>query len=133
MPVNQGPGLAPYDPTQVRPDVHPEQPPEPPVEPPQPMFDPKYVKPLNGLLFIGALTTSFDGLGRTFVLRPLTPCECRTFPSCVTAWPATGGEAADCGGHRWNAGRYRWVVRRGWEWRECQEQGRSGDSRARDE
>jgi len=41
----------------------------------KPEFDPQYVEPFKGLLYVGALTKEFEWLGHTFVIRTLNTNE----------------------------------------------------------
>lgn len=79
MPLPQGEAeqaYAPYDPTDVNPDLA-------PVEPVTttetidealedlPSFDERYIEEFNGLMYLGALVKTFEWVGHTFTIRTL--------------------------------------------------------------
>ena len=57
-----------------------------------PSFDPRYMQDFEGLLYLGALTKSFNWLGHTFVIRTLTQDEVLTVPILMKPWGGTIGE-----------------------------------------
>lgn len=85
MPVPKGesgePTFASYDPTEIHPDLVPGEPPldlaEEVVEDEilDVAFDEKYVEDFDGLMYLGALTKTFEWVGHKFVIRTLTADE----------------------------------------------------------
>ena len=57
-----------------------------------PTFDPRYSEDFEGLLYLGALTRTFNWLGHTFVIRTLTQDEVLTTPILMKPWGGTIGE-----------------------------------------
>jgi hypothetical protein len=98
MPVEDGQEYGSYDPAKVREDRDA----EPDAEQRSglvdaqgqslPSFDQRYVQDFEGLLYLGALTKSFDWLGHAFVIRTLTQDEVLTVPLLIKPWAGTIGE-----------------------------------------
>jgi hypothetical protein len=57
------------------------------------LFDPRYVEPFKGLLYLGALTKQFEWLGHKFVIRTLTTDELLAVPMLIKQWEDTIGHA----------------------------------------
>lgn len=96
--------FAPYDPSGYSANFRP--PTTTPVEPQTPAgqgagappaeapveFDPKVKQEFEGLLFVGALTTTFDYLGHRFVLRTLTQDELLEIALAIKPYVDTSAE-----------------------------------------
>lgn len=52
-------------------------------------FDPKFVEPLVGLLYVGALTRTFEWLGHEFVIHTLSSAETLAIAEVVKPWQST--------------------------------------------
>lgn len=98
------PSYSSYDPTDVRPDLSADPPlssPAPEVDgslpeadaPALPSFDERYVEDFKGLMYLGALTHTFEWLGHKFVIRTLTVDEYLAVALIVKDWAGTIGEA----------------------------------------
>ena len=95
---------APYDPTDVRPQLSADPPPSsdapevdgslpgPDVED-LPMFNEKYVEDFNGLMYLGALTKTFEWVGHKFKIRTLTADEYLLVAILTKPYAGTIGEA----------------------------------------
>ncbi len=57
-----------------------------------PSFDPRYSKPFEGLLYLGALTKEFTWLGHNFVIRTIGPHEQLAIALVVKPYVGTPGE-----------------------------------------
>ena len=97
-------GLAPYDPADVRPQLSPDPPPSsqaPEADGSQlgtdvaealPEFDEKYVEDFNGLMYLGALTKTFEWVGHKFVIRTLSADEYLQVALLTKPYAGTIGE-----------------------------------------
>lgn len=65
---------------------------ERPEEVPLPEFDRRWAEPLQGLLFIGALTKSFTSLGHRFVIKTQTVGEILEIGLLIAPYMGTVGE-----------------------------------------
>lgn len=63
------------------------------VDEESPEFDPRYVEPFEGLIYLGALTKEFEWLGHKFVIRTLTTNEMLIVPLVIKKWEGTIGHA----------------------------------------
>lgn len=106
MPVESEDGsvLSSYDPTSVRPTSSGPPPlsfaPEA-IQEPQPgadanamavPFDPRYVEPFSGLMYLGALTKTFSFVGHTFSIRTLRQDEHLACALLIKEYQGTVGE-----------------------------------------
>jgi hypothetical protein len=92
MPVEDE--YASYDPREVRPDRTNDLP-VPLVDDEGealPTFDERYSEDFEGLLYLGALSKSFEWLGHRFVIRTLNQDELLTVPLLIKQWQGTIGQ-----------------------------------------
>lgn len=92
MPV-EGQEYGSYDPAEVRPEPAPDGALVDAAGNALPTFDRRYQDEFEGLLYLGALTKSFDWLGHRFVIRTLTQEEVLTVALLIKQWSGTLGEA----------------------------------------
>ncbi len=57
-----------------------------------PSFDQRYANGFEGLMFLGALTHSFEWLGHTFVIKTVTGDELLGVAQIIKPWQGTHGE-----------------------------------------
>ncbi len=58
-----------------------------------PTFDERHVEPFEGLVFLGALTSTFEWLGHSFVVKTVTGDEVLGAAQIVKPWQGTLGES----------------------------------------
>lgn len=94
QPVNKS-GFGSYDPKELRPEVTPERlAPESLDETtgePQASFDDRYKDPFVGLLYLGALTSTFTWLGHRITVRTLSSDDTLAIARLVKPWADTIG------------------------------------------
>lgn len=102
MPLPEGEATeayAPFDPTEINPDLLPAE----PVTTPEaldaltledlPSFDERYAEEFNGLLYLGALSKTFEWVGHKFTIRTLTADEYLATGALTKAYAGTIAEA----------------------------------------
>ena len=60
---------------------------------PLPAFDPRYAENFVGLMYLGALSSTFNWLGHTFVVRTLSTDDVLAVPLLIKRWEGTVGHA----------------------------------------
>ena len=102
MPVDEDAGYGSYDPEQYRPKVetgddddNKRQAPDGLYDAegnPLPSFDQRYAEDFTGLLYLGAMTRSFEWLGHHFVIRTLSMDELLAVGQIMKPWMGTVAE-----------------------------------------
>lgn len=95
---DEGLGYGSYDPTLVKPRDEEDQAQSPSALYDDegnrlPSFDPRYANDFDGLVFLGALTHSFEWLGHRFTIRTLGSDDLLSIPMVIKPWQGTIGEA----------------------------------------
>lgn len=102
-PPDEDPGYGTYDPTEYLPKVETGDDDDRPAQDPGalydeegkrlPSFDQRYADDFEGLIYLGALTRSFDWLGHRFVVRTVRTDDVLAVAKVIDPWRGTVGEA----------------------------------------